>query len=68
MTELSIAWGVAVLGFYSSIYAFKRGHRQQRIAVVMALALIGSSMAVVTFLNRTPDPTSPPARPDELGE
>src|SRR5438552_1473722 len=68
ITELIAAWSVAALGVYSGIYVLKRGHRKQRIAAGIALALVGSSMAVVTFLNRTPDPMSPPARPPDLSE
>jgi len=66
--ELGVAWGVAALGFYSAIYALKRGHRKQRVLAVVALALIVSSIAVVTLLNSTPDPTSPPARPPDSSE
>jgi peptidoglycan/LPS O-acetylase OafA/YrhL len=68
ITELLIAWSAAALGIYSGIYTLKRGHRKQRVAAVLALALIGCSMVVVTFLNRSPDPSSPPARPADFLE
>lgn len=67
-TELSVAWGLALLGCYSAIYVLKRGHRKQRVAVVTAIALIVSSMATVSFLNHTPDPSVAPPRPLDSAE
>ena len=64
-TELAIAWIVALGGGYSGVRAFKRGGRSQRIIVLIALALIGSSLATMTFLNRAPEFTLPgPSAPD----
>src|SRR4051812_3183577 len=68
MMELIVAWGAAALGLYSGIYVLKRGHRKQRIMAAIALAVIGSSMAVVTLLNRTPEPAALPPRPADLSE
>ena len=67
-TELLAAWSLAALGFYSGLRAFQRGRHRQRSLAALALALILSSLLVVTLLNRTPDPMSPPPRPSETGE
>src|SRR4051794_1059277 len=64
--ELAVAWSLAALGVCSALYVLKRGHRKQRLAMVLALALIGVSLGVVTLLNRTPDPTLPSSRPPDL--
>jgi peptidoglycan/LPS O-acetylase OafA/YrhL len=64
-TELAVAWIVALGGGYSGIRAFKRGGRSQRIIVLIALALIGSSVATITLLNRAPEFSLPrPSSPD----
>ena len=60
LPELGLAWSLAAGGFYCGLCAFKRGRRKQRALAALALALIVSTMALVTLLNRTPDPLAPP--------
>ena len=67
-TELIAAWSVAALGFYFGLRAFQRGRHRQRSLAAVALALIISSLLVVTLLNRTPDPMSAPPRAADFGE
>ncbi len=64
-TEMAIAWVIALGGGYSGVRAFQRGRRSQRIIVLIALALIGTSLATITFLNRAPEFSLPgPSSPD----
>jgi hypothetical protein len=65
---MAAAWIVAIGGGYSGVRAFKRGRRSQRIIVLIALALIGSSVATMTFLNRAPEFTVPGPSPADFGE
>ncbi len=63
--ELALAWIIALVGGYSGVRAFKRGRGLQRIIVLIAIALIGSSLATITFLNRAPEFSLPgPSSPD----
>ena len=55
------AWSLAVLGIASAIYGIKHGRRRQRLVAIIALALIASSIPVLTLLKRSP--ASPPPLP-----
>lgn len=66
--EMAGAWLVFVAGSYSGARAFKRGNRSQRIIVLIALALLGTSVAAMTLLNRAPEFTVPSPSPAGVSE
>lgn len=66
--EMAGAWIVFLAGSYSGVRAFKRGNRSQRIIVLIALALLGTSVAAMTLLNRAPEYSLPRPSPAGAGE
>ncbi len=65
--ELVGACVIALLGGYSGVRAFKRARRWQRLVVLIAFALLGSSLVTTLFLSRSgdPSPSLPPANEPE---
>lgn len=59
--EMVVAWALALSGIYFGIRTYRRGNASQRVAVAAALALIISSMVIITLFGSYSD--SPPSIP-----
>ena len=66
--EMISVWCLALVGGCLGLRTFKRGHRLERMTIAVALAIIVSSIVIITFFNGGSDSPPLPLQPDFIGE